>query len=462
MGGGYLHDLLADLEAWVRDFIVMSDEAVSIVAVWIAHTWVFEAFETTPRLWIRSPVRESGKTRLLEILRATCRDPLMGSNVSAAALFRSTDAGHPTILLDELDNFLSAADRSDRADIVGLINDGYWINGATLRCVGDSNNVRKFSTFAPIAMAGLSAARVPDTTMSRSFIIDMHRKRPDETVKRYRLREQAERSKQLRDRFEEWAAAVKPVLSDARPVLPDELGDRQQDCLEPLAAIADAAGGDWPERVRNAAVELHKIASGRTVNENTLAERLLTDLRDVFDGKDRLPTTTVLERLWKIDEAPWADMPDTGKPLDARGLAALLKPWGVTSKNVKVGGVVLKGYRTDVLADLWVRYPPPPSATSATGATSTNQPAETEDPVAEAAATHALPGSGTPAGSGPVAERPATESGRSSGGNGQVAEVAAETHPGVDPCKGCGQPAASTSATGGRWCATCWPEGLAS
>jgi hypothetical protein len=433
--GSYLPTLLADLETWVRDFIIMSDEAVTIVVVWIAHTWVFEAFETTPRLWIRSPVRESGKTRLLEILRAGCRDPLMASNTSAPALFRSTDAGHPTIMLDEVDNFLSGADRADRADIIGLINDGYWIGGGTMRCVGDSNQVRRFSTFAPLAMAGLSQAKLPDTTMSRAFIIDMHRKRDDEQVRRYRIREQADRAQQLRDRLAVWGEAAWPVLAAARPDLPDELGDRQQDIAEPLVVIGDAAGGDWPTRVRTAAVRLHEIAAGRTVDEGTLAERLLADLHTVFDGADRLPTSMLLERLWKLEDAPWFEMPRTSKPIDARTVARMLRPWGVKPKNLKVAGdMVVKGYAVADLADVWGRYlttkpdepdgPDPSTATAATAATRTIQPAEQQDSVAAPSATYPLPATGTDSGSGWVADASATESGRSSAPNGQVAAVA--------------------------------------
>ena len=97
----------------------------------------------------------------------------------------------------------------------------------------------------------------------------------------------------------------------------------------------------------------------------------LGELRDVFADADALPTATLLERLHKLDEAPWGDL--RGKPLDPRRLSRMLRQYEVASTNVKTGdGRVLKGYRREDLHDAWIRYLPhgsPPSATSATSAT---------------------------------------------------------------------------------------------
>jgi len=53
-----------------------------------------------------------------------------------------------------------------------------------------------------------------------------------------------------------WCKPLFAKLRDARPDLPSELTDRQQDGAEPLLAIADAAGGDWPEKARKALTEI--------------------------------------------------------------------------------------------------------------------------------------------------------------------------------------------------------------
>ena len=46
----------------------------------------------------------------------------------------------------------------------------------------------------------------------------------------------------------------------ASPSVPDELNDRPADNWDPLLAIADLAGGDWPARARKAAIELSRDA----------------------------------------------------------------------------------------------------------------------------------------------------------------------------------------------------------
>ena len=113
--------------------------------------------------------------------------------------------------------------------------------------------------------------------------------------------------------------------------------DRAADTWEPLIAIADLAGGDWPARARRAAVAL----TAEDDTDTSLAARLLADLRDVFGDADAMHGDAILTALHKIAEAPWEDY--FGHPLNARDLARLLKPYGVRSLGVKIGGVNQEG-----------------------------------------------------------------------------------------------------------------------
>ena len=119
------------------------------------------------------------------------------------------------------------------------------------------------------------------------------------------------------------------------------MDDRAQDIVEPLLAIADLVGGKWPERARRAVIAL----AGASTREDaeSLGVRLLRDVKKVFDakGKDRLSTSTVLEKLHEADDAPWGSL--RGEPLDARGFARLLKPYGIGSKPLREGKDVYKG-----------------------------------------------------------------------------------------------------------------------
>src|SRR5262249_23414434 len=94
--------------------------------------------------------------------------------------------------------------------------------------------------------------------------------------------------------------------------------------------------------------------------EASLGVRLLADLREVFSGAAVLSTAEILDRLHKLEEAPWSDL--KGKPLDPRGLASRLRHYEVRSTKVKIGDRPLQGYRAEDLHDAWSRYLAPVTA----------------------------------------------------------------------------------------------------
>ncbi len=359
--------LLGDVETLLGRFVAFPSDAARIaVTLWAAHAHLVDAGDNSPRLALLSPEPGSGKTRTLEVLELLVPAPMSVLSASPAAVFRSIEAERPTLLMDEVDAIFNRRGGGDDGaeDLRALLNAGHR-RGATIpRCVGPKHDVVKFPVYAAVALAGLGD--LPDTLMSRSVIVRMRRRAPSEHVTPFRRRLHAAEGEALRDRLAAWTATVAGEVADAWPEMPDGVEDRPADVWEPLLAIADAAGGHWPERARAACVELVQVAASR---EASLGVRLLTDLRAVFGDADAHSTGTILDRLHDLDEAPWADL--RGKPLDARGLARRLRQYEVTSTNVKVDGKVLKGYRREHLWDAWTRYLPDPreSATSATPAT---------------------------------------------------------------------------------------------
>jgi hypothetical protein len=192
--------------------------------------------------------------------------------------------------------------------------------------------------------------------MDRAVVVRMRRRAPGEHVQPYRTRRDAPPLHDLRDRLAPWARAHLRELQHATPPMP--LEDRAADTWEPLIAIADLAGGDWPARARDAAATM--TAAEVQQEEDTAASvRLLADLRQVFTAADAeaLYTSTLLEALHKLEDAPWADW--YGHPLTTRELAKLLRPYQVESKNVREhGGAPRKGYARTDLHDAWARYVP--------------------------------------------------------------------------------------------------------
>jgi hypothetical protein len=220
--------------------------------------------------------------------------------------------------------------------------------------VGSSASIstRDFSTFSPKAIAGIG--KLPDTIADRAIPVRLKRAAPSERVERFRLRDIDSEAACLREDIREWCVSIEQSVSDALPALPDSLTDRQQDGAEPLLAIADAAGGTWPQIVRVALVQL--CAEGQASDES-IGKLLLSDILQVFQtkGVDRLPSVELTRELADNESSPWGEW-SHGNPLTPIGLARLLKPFGVVPHSIRIGNKTPKGYEKEDFRDAFRRY----------------------------------------------------------------------------------------------------------
>jgi hypothetical protein len=340
-------------------------EAADAATLYAAATHAMPRLEFAARLVIKSPVKRCGKSRLLDVLAQLVRRPLLTSDISAAALVRSiNDDNPPTLMLDEADaTFGKALKGDEKAEhLRGILNAGFGRDRPYRRWDVTTRSMEDCPTFAMAVLAGIGS--LPDTIEDRAVIIDLRRKSPAERVAKYRTRrdkpEVARAGQELADVIGPYAE----MIGDAEPDMPPGLDDRAEDVWEAMIAVADLAGGDWPARARKAAAGL---SGNGTAADATLGERLLADLHDVFGDAGAMHVETILGKLHEISEAPWGDW--YGRPLNARDLAKLLRPYGVRSLGVKLGGLTLKGYRREHLHDPWTRYLPPASGGSVTSVT---------------------------------------------------------------------------------------------
>jgi len=369
-------ELFQKVEKFLGRFVCYPSEHAHVAHVlWIAHTHLMDAWESTPRIAFLSPEPASGKTRALEVTELLVPNAVEAINVTPAYLFRKVgdDNAKPTILYDEIDTVFGPKAKENE-EIRGLLNAGHRRGAVAGRCVarGKTIETEDISAYCAVALAGLGW--LPDTILSRSIIIRMRRRAPNEKVTPFRRRVHAPEGNRLRDQLVAWAGGSIEDMTGARPEMPSGIEDRDADMWESLLAIADAAGEDLAKRARVAAVALVAAAAER---EPSLGIRLLSDLRDIFGKTEQQMTTAViLERLHGIKEAPWSDL--KGRPLNDRGLAVRLRQYNVKSKSLSIGGEFgprPKGYTREDLHDAWERYLAPPpssadrSATAATGAT---------------------------------------------------------------------------------------------
>jgi hypothetical protein len=346
--------LLDEVHAFLGHFVVYPSEHAHVAhTLWVGHTHRMERWDSTPRIAFLSPEPGSGKTRALEVTEPLVPRPVQSINVTAAYLFRkvSDPEGPPTLLYDEIDTVFGPKAK-DNEEVRGLLNAGHRRGAVAGRCVvkGKAVFTEELPAYCAVALAGLND--LPDTIMSRSVVVRMRKRAPGETVEEWRPRLVEPEAHALRDRLAAWAQTA--LVGETWPEMPPGIADRDADVWEALLAVADAAGGAWPARARAAAVAL--VAESRTARPS-LGVQLLADLRTVFGEREVMSTGQILEALHAMPEAPWADL--RGRPLNPRGLATRLRPYGVSSTKVRTGDTTAQGYRREDLWDAWRRYLPP-------------------------------------------------------------------------------------------------------
>lgn len=348
-------ELFDEVESYIGRFISYPSENERIAhALWIGHCHLIDLFDSTPRLAFLSPEPGSGKTRALEVTEFLVPRPIPQFSCSASSLYRTIASADklPTVLFDEIDAVFGNR-APENEDLRALLNSGHRRGAVARRCGGPRmTEVQEFPSFCPVALAGLG--NLPSTIFTRSVIIRMKKRAPSEVIESFRERIQKPSATALRDQLETWAGQFRHLSE--YPEMPTGIEDRDADVWEPLLIVADFAGGDWPKRARDAAVALVKASKE---SPTSLGVKLLADLKDeVFKDRDELTTVEILQRLCDLDESPWKTY-YKGNPLDARGLAKLLQPYGVSPRLIRPDGIkVLRGYNKTSFLDTWPRYLP--------------------------------------------------------------------------------------------------------
>jgi hypothetical protein len=339
-------------------FLALPAGAAAALAAWCAHAHVFNAFLCSPRLNLCSPEKGCGKTTALDLVTLFVPKPLKTENISVAPLFRVVEMAAPTLLIDEADSFLKGNE-----ELRGLLNASHRRGGQVLRCVGQGHDVRAFTVFAPVVLAGIG--QLPATLHDRSVVVSLVRAKPGEVLARFDSR-RTQPEEVLCRQLARWTADNRARMEGSDPALPEGCHNRTADNWRPLFAVAEAAGAHWPARMRDAFAALE---TGTDLAAHGRGAQLLADLRDLFAALrlDKLPSQRICEELARREDRPWPEFRD-GRPISPVQLAKLLKPYRITPRDVRLGMEVLKGYHAEDFADAFARYLAPPSeaATPAT------------------------------------------------------------------------------------------------
>jgi putative DNA primase/helicase len=233
----------------------------------------------SPILLVSSPEAECGKSTLLGLVSFLVPKGLTVVQISPAVLYRMIEKWRPALIVDEADNAFK-----DNPDLRAVMNAGWTRGTGVPRCNPDTHEPELFDTFGPKAI-GLKGLKVPDTTLSRSIIVDMERKLPGEKAEGFDHIDDEELAC-LRQKLARFAADNLDRLRGCAPEMPEGFINRIANNWKVMLAIAELGGVG--KRAREAASVLSRRADEASLgvevlrdikwlSENTVAERMFSE-----------------------------------------------------------------------------------------------------------------------------------------------------------------------------------------
>ena len=299
-----LLDVLESIITELKRFFVLPERYMQAIALWVVHAHVFlhqiedrngemrGIFDHTPRLIVWSQTHGSGKSTLGDFISKLVPNVESVSSLTGGELvaFMRRLAGQrndPLIRKFYQDNGLLGPglrvylfDEAEQYKYTGLlmrmINAGHRHDGQIWDRRGN-----KVPIFAPMALLRRFDPRHEPKlkpTVSRSILIEIEKRdptNPDHRREGFRARNPYVR--RLAVLKQQIATVVERRLPDLvawRPETNFLEGNRNADNWEPLIAIADLAGGDWPVLARELA----------EVNAQELENGEVEDATSNYDG----------------------------------------------------------------------------------------------------------------------------------------------------------------------------------
>ena len=217
-------------------------------------------------------------------------------------------------------------------------------------------------TYSACAIALIGT--LPDTLHDRAISIDLKRRLRSETIEPYRP-DRAAHLDVLARKEVRWADDNAERVAAAEPDMPDGIINREADNWRPLLAIADVAGGDWPDRARTAAKAAHIAAAD---DDASLLELLLGDIRAAFGSKGttvrdmfgeekiEIASAVLVKTLVALEGRSWAELGKARKPLTPNRLARMLKPLDIGPQKVGPEKARVSGYVHAHFEEAFERY----------------------------------------------------------------------------------------------------------
>jgi hypothetical protein len=376
----------AEVARFLGAYIALPDRLLLLIGAWVVAAHLADLWDRFPHLFISSPEKECGKTRLLELLEMVCPGAEIFLSASKAAVIsyctversdeeKAATGQMATMILDEA-QFL---DRHGAEDLRDLLC-GCFEQGSKSSKMGgkDWSVLKKHNVYGPKVLAKIG--KLQDATLaSRCLLVSMKRKTVKDKIARYRRRDVRPLGHALRQTLIDWTAKLrrtKKAIGIYNQLEQFALASsRLADVLEPLQTVLMAEGADGKahlEELRLYAMGLED--QGAKLRRPPDKELLLRAFREMFadpavlndsqvacQSRDNpfLRSDQVLWLLLQREDEPWAHFGYRQEPITLTKVASLLAEYEIEPTFGKgSGGKRPKGYYRSQFRDAWARYLP--------------------------------------------------------------------------------------------------------
>jgi len=234
--------ILKDITRIIEDFGVLQRPIeYKICSLWCVATYFYNQFQAFPRLPF-SGVINSGKSRMLRLMRWFSYRAILHASCSPSVLVREIDEYHPTLLIDEIDSKLNRKWESGSL-FFQVLDEAYKSDSNYVRCKqGKDKGTVSFDVYCPMAFGG---RKIVDSALSsRGINIAMSQAVP----------KNKDLPKELPDETQEIRSKLLGMkLSGVEmPVIDPPLDGRTREIFLPIIATAEYFGEEYSDIIEYA------------------------------------------------------------------------------------------------------------------------------------------------------------------------------------------------------------------
>jgi len=279
-------------------FAVPHDMLYKMISLFTINQHVFDAHDSTPYLYIRSPVRGCGKSHLGQSI-VSMATGVLTQNLKAHHIFRMVHSTKPSLAIDEIKGW-TASNKNispEVLDILSLVNTGFQIQGGQVPRLEDLGGGKMktvwYDSYGPKVFI-TTHMDLPADTASRCVEIIMQRAKGDgiDYGERWFEPDRIKKVNEIRDMgylFRlKYGKEIREITGDhewrVKLDIKNEFGEiknRELEIFRPLVILCLKFAPEWSDLASRYITHNAKM---RSRTEPTLANAVLESLRELYNN----------------------------------------------------------------------------------------------------------------------------------------------------------------------------------